>query len=561
MLLALNIQDFVIVDRLRLEFAPGFAVLTGETGAGKSILVDALLLVLGGRADAGVVRAGRERAEVAAEFDLSDLPAVSALLAELDLAGDDGECLLRRVIDAGGRSRAYVNGRPCTATQLREIGERLVDIHGQHEHQSLMRPAEQRALLDGFAGAGALVAEVAAAHRRWRTAIDAFDAAQSQSAAMAEERERVEWQVRELVQLGLTVDEWQVLQSDHGRLAHAAALIEGAEASLEALSEGDNACLGIVSATVSRVRQLAQHDPSLGEVLEVLEPAEIQLKETVHALRHYRQRLDLDPARLRQVEARLDAVVTLSRKYRVPPEALPERLAEFEGRLAKLEASSDPAALARQVDDALRDFDKIAAVLTRERRRAAQELGEAVTASMQSLAMAGGRFEVVLVPVAEPAAVGREQVEFRMAGHAGGVLAPVSRVASGGELARLSLAIQTVTSRVAPVPTLVFDEVDSGIGGGVAEIVGRMLEALGEGRQTLCITHLPQVAAAADHHWRVAKRVVDGVTLSTVEALAPEARVEEIARMLGGVEITTKTREHAAEMLDSNAKPVGRRGR
>lgn len=549
MFLALEIQDFVIVERLRLEFGEGFGVFTGETGAGKSILVDALLLVLGARADAGVVRAGCDRADVTAEFDISRLPHVTALLADLDLAGDEGLCLLRRVVEAGGRSRAYVNGRPATATQLREIGEHLVDIHGQHEHQSLMRATEQRRLLDDFSGAADAAAKVAATHRNWRAAVDAQTDAAARSATVADERDRLEWQAGELRQLALGPDEWQALQADHGRLAHAAALIEGAEMSLETLSEGDAAALSVVSAAASRLRPLAVHDPGLADVLAALEPAEIQLKEAVYALRHYRQRLDLDPARLRELESRLDAVVSLARKHRLPPEALPERLAELEAQLVRLEATTDPAALARAVAAARTEYDARASELTRLRQRGAATLGAEVTASMQRLAMAGGRFEVALVPLAEPSAAGREQVEFRMTGHEGGVLAPVARTASGGELARLSLAIQTVTRRVAPVPTLVFDEVDAGIGGGVAEIVGRMLRALGQGRQTLCITHLPQVAAAADHHWRVAKKAEQGRTRSTVESLDAPGRIGEVARMLGGVRITDATLAHAAEML------------
>lgn len=552
MFLALEIQDFVIVERLRLEFGEGFGVFTGETGAGKSILVDALLLVLGARADAGVVRAGCDRADVTAEFDISRLSRVGALLADLDLSGDDDLCLLRRVVEAGGRSRAYVNGRPATATQLREIGEHLVDIHGQHEHQSLMRAPEQRRLLDDFAGATDAAMKVVAAHREWRAAVDAQAEAAARSATLADERERLEWQAGELRQLGLGPDEWQTLQADHGRLAHAAALIEGAEMSLETLSEGDAAALSVVGAAASRLRQLAGHDAGLAEVLAALEPAEIQLKEAVYALRHYRQRLDVDPARLRELESRLDAVVSLARKHRIAPEALPERLADLEAQLARLDASTDPAALARAVAAARTEYDARAAELTRLRKRGAATLGAEVTASMQVLAMAGGRFEVGLVPLDEPSAAGREQVEFRMAGHEGGVLSPVARTASGGELARLSLAIQTVTRRVAPVPTLVFDEVDAGIGGGVAEIVGQMLRALGHGRQTLCITHLPQVAAAADHHWRVAKKTEQGHTRSTVELLDTPGRIGEVARMLGGVRITQATLAHAAEMLSTH---------
>jgi DNA repair protein RecN (Recombination protein N) len=554
MLLALSLQDFVIADRVRLEFARGFSVLTGETGAGKSMLVDALTLVLGGRADSAAVRTGRERAEVSAEFDASNLAPLQTWLGDNDLAGEGGECILRRVIDAGGRSRAYINGRPCTAAQLREAGEQLVDIHGQHEYQSLVRAASQRRLLDGYAGAIETAAEVERLHRRWRELADARARALENAQALADERERLDWQVRELKQLAITETEWDELQADHGRLAHAATLIEGVETSLDALSEGDGACLAMVNGVVSRLKQLAAHDPALKEVLDVLEPAEIQLQEAGYALRHYRQRLDLDPDRLREVEARLEAVVGMARKYRVGPRELPQKQQELTARLERIAEGLDAEALAREEAAAREACVAQARKLTKARTKAAAELASQVTAAMQQLAMAGGRFEVALTPLDEPSAGGLEQVEFLVTAHAGGTPRPIAKVASGGELSRLSLALQTVASRVADVPTLVFDEVDAGIGGGVAEIVGRMLQALGRSRQVLCITHLPQVAAAADNQWRVAKRAVKGETLSSVDPLEGDARVDEIARMLGGVKITDTTRRHAAEMLGTTAR-------
>lgn len=554
MLLALSLQDFVIADRVRLEFARGFSVLTGETGAGKSMLVDALTLVLGGRADSAAVRTGRERAEVSAEFDASKLASLQAWLTENDLAGEEGECILRRVIDAGGRSRAYINGRPCTAAQLREAGEQLVDIHGQHEYQSLVRSASQRRLLDGYAGATETAAEVERLHRRWRELADTRARALESAQALADERERLEWQVQELKQLAITEQEWDELQTDHGRLAHAAALIEGVETSLDALSEGENACVAAVSGVVSRLQQLATHDPALKEVLDVLEPAEIQLQEAGYALRHYRQRIDLDPDRLREVEARLEAVVGMARKYRVPPRELPGKQKELAAHLGTIAAGMDAEALAREEAAAREACVTVGRKLSKMRAKAAAELASQVTAAMQQLAMAGGRFEVALTPLDEPSAGGMEQIEFLVTAHAGGTPRPIAKVASGGELSRLSLALQTVASKVADVPTLVFDEVDAGIGGGVAEIVGRMLRALGRSRQVLCITHLPQVAAAADNQWRVAKRAVKGETLSSVDSLEGDARVDEIARMLGGVKITDTTRRHAAEMLGTTGR-------
>ncbi|MFO1321321.1 MAG: DNA repair protein RecN [Burkholderiales bacterium] len=549
MLVALNIRDFVIVDRARLEFPPGFTVLTGETGAGKSILVDALLLVLGGRADAGVVRAGQERAEITAEFDLVDSTPAEAWLAANDLAEPGGECILRRVVESGGRSRAYINGQPCTVTQLRELGGTLVDIHGQHEHQSLMRPAEQRQLLDAHGDSTALVAEVAALHRQWRAAEEALHAAQAGAAALEEERDRLSWQVRELDELSLSADGWQELQTDHSRLAHAAALIEGAEAGMDALSEGETATLPQVASVATRLRQLAQHDPALEEITGLLDAAQIQLEEAVRGLRHYRQRLDVDPARLRDMETRIDAVVSLSRKHRVTPEALPEHHATLRARLQALGESLDAGALTAKATQAKTDYLRLARTLSGRRQAAAKRLSQAVTDVMQTLAMAGGRLEIAMLPLPEPAAFGLEQVEFRMTGHAGTAPAPLAKVASGGELARLSLAIQTVASSAAPVSTLIFDEVDAGIGGGVAEIVGQRLRSLGESHQVLCITHLPQVASAGTAQWRVSKFTDGGRTLSRVEALDAGQRVEEIARMLGGVKITETTRRHAAEML------------
>lgn len=549
MLCALDIQDFVIVDRVRLEFPMGFSVLSGETGAGKSILVDALLAVLGGRADSGVVRHGRPRAEVSAEFDATGIPALAAWLEDQGLPGEAGECILRRVIEAGGRSRAFINGRPVTAGQLREAGEFLVEIHGQHEHQSLMRPATQRRLLDEWAGAGALAGEVAALHRLWRQAAEACAAAAGRAEALAEERDRLSWQLDELDRLGFAAQEWDALQAEQARLANAQALTEAAEGGVEALSEGEAALSPGVAALAAKLRALAGHDAGLLPALESLEGAQIQLQEAARALRQYRQRLDLDPDRLREVDARLDAALVLARKHRVTPEALPGHAALLRERLAEIGDSLDVQALERAEARARERFMDAAKRLGRQRGTAAAALAKEVTEAMQALAMEGGRFEVRLEPLAEPSAAGLEQVEFQVAPHAGSPARAVARTASGGELSRLSLALQTVASRVAGVPTLVFDEVDAGIGGGVAEIVGRMLAQLGSGRQVLCITHLPQVAACASHQWRVTKRSDGAETLSDVQSLTGADRVEEIARMLGGVTITGTTRTHAKELL------------
>jgi DNA repair protein RecN (Recombination protein N) len=550
MLRSLGIRDFVIVDRLDLEFGPGFTVLTGETGAGKSSLIDALATVLGERAEAGLVREGRDKAEVSAEFDIGGNAPAARYLGDNDLAGDDGTCILRRVVESAGRSRAYVNGRAATVQQLREIGEFLVDIHGQHAHQSLLRAASQRELLDGFAGNGKLAAEVAAAFRDWQQIRRRRLALETDARALAAEKEQLEWQVQELDALGFDAGEWEALQGEHKRLANAASLIEAVEHAMQTLSDGESSALSAVDAAGRRLADMTDYDAGLREVTDLLEPARIQLQEAVYGLRHYQQRLELDPSRLREVEERLDAVHTAARKFRLPIADIPERLAAMKSRLAELRTGYDPDVLRESEAGAEAAYRVRAKKLSAARRKAAAELSGKVTANMRELAMGGGAFEIALEELPEGASHGLEQVEFRVAGHAGATPRPLAKVASGGELSRVSLAIQAVTSQVAAVPTLIFDEVDAGIGGRVAEIVGRMLRELGRRHQVMCITHLPQVAAAGDQQWQVAKAAANGKVKSQVAVLDRAARVEEIARMLGGVKITETTRRHAAEMLD-----------
>jgi DNA repair protein RecN (Recombination protein N) len=549
MLRALGIRNFVIVDRLDLEFEPGFTVLTGETGAGKSILIDALSLVLGQRSDAGLVREGCARAEISAEFNIEALPDVARWLEDNDLADEPGVCLLRRVLESSGRSRAYVNGRPSTLQQVNELGERLVDIHGQHEHQSLLRAPAQRELLDAFAGASALARDVGQAWRRWQDLARQRIEREKNADALAAERQRLEWQREELTQLAFSTDEWIELQADHRRLAHAASLIETVEYALEALSDGEVAALAAVNGVVSRLVAVQEFDAGLKDILDILEPAQIQVQEAVYALRHYRQRLDLDPARLHQAEQRIDAAQSAARKYRVAPERLPELLSQARHRLEELGGGLGNEALKKKETEARDAYLALARTLSGTRTRAAQELATKVTDAMQTLAMAGGRFEAVLEALADGGPHGLEQIEFRVGMHASTGPRPLAKVASGGELSRVSLAIQTVTSEVAELPVLVFDEVDAGIGGRVAEIVGHMLKQLGKRHQVMCITHLPQVAAAGDQQWQISKRELEGAMVSRVNVLGREQRVAEIARMLGGVKITETTRKHAAEML------------
>jgi DNA repair protein RecN (Recombination protein N) len=548
MLCRLTIRDFVLVDRLELEFKAGFGTLTGETGAGKSILVDALAFALGERAEVGLIRAGCERAEVCAEFDLRHVPVAEEWLRQHDF--DLAESLLlRRVVDANGRSRAYLNGTPVTVQQLKEVAESLVDIHGQHAHQSLLRGDAQRTLLDAHARLLPLVAEVSAAWRQWREAKALLEAAANGVEALALEREQLEWQVRELDALGFSLDEWERLNLEHKRLAHAASLLEGARLSLTLLSEGDAACEEQLDTVGRRLDGLAEFDPALSEVAALVQSAQAELLEAVSALRRYSERVDLDPQRLSELERRIEAVLGCARKFRTSPDELPLVLSRWQERLAVLGETADLAALEARVVSAEKGYLELAAKLSQGRSAAAQALGLEVSRVMQQLALGGGRFEIALLPLESGSAYGREQIEFRIAGLSGSEARSLAKVASGGELSRISLAIQVVTSQAASVPTLIFDEVDVGIGGGVAEVVGRLLRELGGERQVLCVTHLPQVAARANWQWQVVKSAGEAGLRSEVSLLDDDARVEEIARMLGGVEITAITRQHAHEML------------
>jgi DNA repair protein RecN (Recombination protein N) len=549
MLRRLTITDFVLVDRLELDFRPGFGALTGETGAGKSILLDALALLLGERADSSVVRAGRDKADIVAEFDLPAEPALTRWLVEQDLAADEGQVLVRRVVDNNGRSRAYINGTPATAAQLRELGDYLADIHGQHAHHALLRADAQRVLLDTQGGLLPLAREVGAAYKSWQAAREALTSAQAGQENLARERDLLAFEVKELAELAFEPGQWEAINQEHARLTHAASLLEGAAAALDAVSEGESALSDQTERVAARLQELTQYDESLGEIAQLLSEAAIRLEEAGHALRRYRDHVELDPARLAEVDQRLTAVIGAARKYRVQPEALAELLAERRTRLENLAQMADVAALEARERTAFASFDAAAQKLGKGRARIAKQLSVAVTEAMQELAMAGGKFSIALTAEPEGSAQGYERVEFMVAANPHQAPRPLAKVASGGELSRIGLAIQVIASEAQSVPTLIFDEVDVGIGGGVAEIVGRRLRELGQGRQVLCVTHLPQVAAQANWQWKVAKETKGGQTLSRLTELDAPARVEEIARMLGGVNITETTRSHAAELL------------
>ncbi len=553
MLHTLSIRDFVIVDTIELEFSAGFSVLTGETGAGKSILIDALTLALGGRGDASVVREGAAKADITADFSVSEV-AQSWLVAN-EFSNDEGGALLRRVIDNAGRSKAYINGIPATAAQLRELGDMLVDIHGQHAHQSLLKSEAQRALLDGQATAREAGVEhdarqVAALHKRWRALVRQREEFETNAANVLYERERLEWQVGELEKLAAKPGEWTDITNEHSRLSHAASLLEGAQEALSLISESeDHPIVSQLSALNQKLGKLVSVDAELQPIVDLIESSRIQLQESVYALNNYLDRVELDPERLHQLDARMEAMHSTARKFRVTPEELPEEHAKLSEKLQHLADASDIDGLLRQEAKIEAEYRGVAERLSATRRAAALELGHAVTRAMQELSMTGGSFEIALHPCA-PAAHGLEQVEFLVAGHAGTAPRSLAKVASGGELARIALAISVITSHATTTPTLIFDEVDSGIGGAVAEVVGRLLKRLGQGRQVLCVTHLPQVASQANQHFQVAKSTLDnGKTASRIDMLDAKARVEEVARMLGGLEITATTRKHARELL------------
>ncbi len=550
MLRVLAISDYVIVERAEIEAGPGFTVLSGETGAGKSILVDALELLVGGRADAGVVREGAERAELSAEFDIPAQGPLHDWLVENGLEGDHGTLILRRTMDRGGRSRCFINGRPATLAQAREAGEWLLDIHGQHAHQSLLRGAAQRELVDAHAGIVAQVGECATAFRAWRRLETLAAEALAQFTQREAERQDLAEVTAELRKLAPVADEWDTVSAEHLRLSHGSSLVAGAQSSLETLAESEGACIAQLMAVASRLRSLSEHDAALVPVVELLESAGAQAGEAARELRSYASKVDLDPAALRAAEARIESLHAAARRYRVKPAELHELAAKTKARLAELELAGNPEALSREVAAAKASYEALARGVGVKRRAAAAALSKAVTAAMQKLAMAGGKFAAELRPLDVPAAHGLEEVEFQVASHESLPLRPLAKVASGGELSRISLAIHLVAAKSSPVPTLLFDEIDSGIGGAVAEIVGKSLAKLGRERQVLCVTHLPQVAAQGRQQWSVAKEAAKGKVRSSVRRLERAERVEELARMLGGTSITATTRRHATEMLE-----------
>jgi len=540
------LRDFVIVSELELDLESGFSVLTGETGAGKSILIDALQLVTGARADVGVIREGATRTDVSAEFD-----SASNLNAWLEVAGFEAgdSLLLRRTVDTQGKSRAWVNGSPATAQQLRTVGEQLLDIHGQHAWQSLTRPDAVRGLLDAYAKVNTQT--LSSLWVQWRLTQSALTQAIEAQDSLQRERERLAWQIGELEKLSPQPHEWQDLNTSHSRLANGQTLQDAANSAVAMLDDDDNNALRALNAALQQLQGQLHLEPDFKDPADVLASAIAQAEDAAHTLRTYARKAELDPARLAELDARMTLWMSLSRRYKRAPEDLVNLLASWKNELTQLDAAADLEGLQSQERKAQAAFMAEAKAISKARSKAAPLLAQSITQAMQGLGMQGGQFQVALETLAQPMQSGLEDVQFLAAGHAGSTPRAVGKVASGGELSRMALAIAVTTSQLGTAQTLIFDEVDSGVGGAVAETVGRLMKQLGTDRQVLAVTHLPQVAACADHHLVVSKTRQGAATLSTVNAVQGEQRVGEIARMLGGEKLSNTTLAHAKEMLQA----------
>ena len=542
---SISLRDFVIVEELDLDLSSGFTVLTGETGAGKSILIDALQLALGGRADASVVREGANRCEISAEFDSP--ASLSDWLGEAGFEAGDG-LLLRRTIDLQGKSRAWINGSAATATQLKDIASQLVDIHGQHAWQSLTRPDAVRGLLDSYAGVA--TEQLSRNWQQWRSAQKTLIEARASQASLQQERERLAWQIGELEKLAPGDNEWDDLNSQHARLSHAQALRDAVQLSVDALQDSDENASGLLGRAISSLEDQEHIEPEFKNLVSLLKDALAQVDDAVHSLHVYARHAELEPERLAELDQRLSLWISLARRYKCSPPELPQLLSSWQLDLKRLDEAADLAQLEKAENKARSNYLDEARRVSRSRAKAAPLLARSISQAMQGLGMQGGKFEVALSTLEQPAQYGMEQAEFLVAGHSGSTPRPVGKVASGGELSRIALAIAVTTSQLGQAQTLIFDEVDSGVGGSVAETVGRLMSQLGKDRQVMAVTHLPQVASCADHHLVIAKKSVKGATTSHVSAVTGEQRIAEIARMLGGERLSGTTLAHAREMLE-----------
>ena len=543
---AMGLRDFVIVRSLDLEFSSGLSVLTGETGAGKSILIDALQLALGARAEASVVREGATRCEISAEFDTST--PVQQWLSEAGFDASDS-LLLKRTIDAQGKSRAWINGSAATATQLREVGDCLVDIHGQHAWQSLTRPDAVRGLLDAYSGIDTKA--LAVLWQEWRASQLALEQAKLAQSNLVQERERLEWQISELEKLNPLPDEWETLNADHTRLSHAQTLLDAAQHALRELDTDDQGALAQLAKAQNLLADQAAVEPEFQNLADVLASSLAQTSDAAHSLQAWLRRTDLDPQRLQSLDERMGLWMSLARRYKRQPADLAALIQSWRHELKRLEQASDLATLEKALGSAGQAYQAEARRVSQTRGRGAPKLAKAITQAMQGLGMQGGSFEVALNKLPQGQSSGLEEVVFLVAGHAGSTPRPVGKVASGGELSRIALAIAVTTSALGQAQTLIFDEVDSGVGGAVAETVGRLMQQLGADRQVLAVTHLPQVAACAHHHWVVTKRSDKSGSFSELQAVTDNDRVQEIARMLGGDKRSATSLAHAQEMLQN----------
>lgn len=543
------LRDFVIVRELELDLTSGFTVLTGETGAGKSILVDALQLVTGARADTSLIREGADRTVVSAEFDHGEQ--FASWLEENGFEAQAGSeaLLLRRTVDSQGKSRAWINGVAATVTQLRALGEQLIDIHGQHAWQSLTRPDAVRQLLDAYGQIN--TAELSSLWQQWRQAQTSLEESRAAQDNLERERERLSWQIGELHKLSPLPGEWEELSTQHSRLANAQALLDAAQGALELLDSAESNTTHTLS-TAIQLLQIQEHiEPDFKGLNEVLTSSLAQIEDASHSLRAYLRNTELEPDRLASLDTRMTLWISLSRRYRCPPEELAAQLASWQQELARLEAAADLSTLQTREVKTRDAYMRLAKDIAQARARAAPKLSQAITLAMQGLGMQGGKFEVSLQAATQPMQSGLDDVAFLVAGHTGSTPRPVGKVASGGELSRIALAIAVTTSRLGQAQTLIFDEVDSGVGGAVAQTVGRLMRQLGQDRQVLAVTHLPQVAACADHHLVVIKELLGSTTLSQVHAVSGETRANEVARMLGGGHLSGTTLAHAKEMLQN----------
>lgn len=552
MLTYIHIRDFAIITDLELELHAGMTALTGETGAGKSILLDAIGLVLGDKADAGSVRYGAEKAEITLSVDISHTPQAKQWLAEQELINDDETCILRRVVTNTGKSRAWINGSTTTLTALRELGEQLVDIHGQHEHQSLMKREMQRSMVDAYAGNEILLKQTQDAYKHWKILNTRYLELTTQSSQFQERLDLLSFQVQELSELALGQNEITELDEELNRLGHAEQLQATAEQGYQQLYENERSLYSSLSQFSQELTRQVRLDEALSTPLELVSSAQIQIQEAAWLLRDYAQTLELDPARLNAVETRIAEIRNMARKYRMEAELLPAHLRHLQAELANLASSDyDLDTLKVNLDKAEQTYQIAANGLSKTRSQAAEQLSRDVSAAMQELGMQGGQFQIQVAAFEDqlPHAHGIDQIEFLVSANPGQPLKPLTKVASGGELSRISLAIQMIAAQKMTLPALIFDEVDTGIGGGIAEVVGMQLRSLGTNRQVLCVTHLPQVASQAHHHYQVTKIKTANSTQTGIIYLQTDGRIEELARMIGGTEITPATRALAKEML------------